>query len=171
MGVSGSGKSTIGNLLAAKLGCAFLEGDTFHSAANKEKMASGIPLTDSDRLPWLETLSAAARGLASQGQTVVVACSALKSSYRDYFSFPELKTIFIWLDGSRELIGERLKSRVHFMNPALLESQFETLEAPKSAMRIDVSAQPRDIVLTICEHLGPFAPLRSPENSVQSTRK
>ncbi|MGJ8632655.1 MAG: gluconokinase [Luteolibacter sp.] len=131
MGVSGCGKSTIAELLAGKLGGAFFDGDDFHPAENKAKMKSGTPLTDEDRVGWLDSLCE----LIGKEKASVVACSALKKAYRDKLRGAAEKVCFIHLSGSRELLAERLKERAmatdHFMNPALLDSQLETLEDPE----------------------------------------
>lgn len=134
MGVSGSGKSTVGALLAGRLGCRFLEGDMFHDAAAVEKMRRGTPLTDDDRWPWLDRIGeAAARATASEG-AIVVACSALRRAYRDRLraAIPA-PTRFVLLDNSREEILRRLTARTHeFMPASLLDSQFATLERPSA---------------------------------------
>ncbi|CAN5327754.1 gluconokinase [soil metagenome] len=127
MGVSGSGKSTIGTLLATRLGVPFLDADDLHPAANVAKMAAGHPLDDADRWPWLEKVGEAIAAASTTG--IVVACSALKHSYRDAIRAQAAKTFFVQLDGSRALLEERLAARVdHFMPPSLLDSQLATLE-------------------------------------------
>jgi gluconokinase len=133
MGVAGSGKSTAGMLLAERLGAAFIEGDSFHSASNIEKMAAGIPLTDDDRWPWLEAVGREMARLAAGGKPVVCACSALKRVYRDALRKDSgLPLTFIYLEGSRELISGRMASRTgHFFAPSLLDNQFATLEPPQ----------------------------------------
>lgn len=128
MGVSGSGKSTIGRRLAERLGVPFLDGDDLHPAANKLAMAAGQPLTDADRAPWLDAVGAALR--AGPG---VVACSALRRRYRDTLRSHAPSVVFVHLDGSRDVLESRLAARQHeFMSPALLDSQLQTLEAPGS---------------------------------------
>src|ERR1700679_378891 len=132
MGVAGSGKTTIASGLAQRLGVPFVEGDSLHPPANVQKMASGIALTDEDRWPWLEAIGQRMEMERITGHGVVVSCSALKHAYRDCLR-KEVhgKVHFILLDGSRELICERMKKRKgHFMSPALLDSQFATLERP-----------------------------------------
>jgi gluconokinase len=144
MGVAGSGKTTIASGLAEKLGVPFVEGDSLHPIANVKKMANGIPLTDEDRWPWLAAIGERMEVERLTGHGVVVSCSALKHAYRDCLR-KEVhgKVHFILLDGSRELITDRMKKRKgHFMPPALLDSQFATLEKPTSdehAVILDIS--------------------------------
>jgi carbohydrate kinase (thermoresistant glucokinase family) len=130
MGVSGCGKSLIGASLAQELGLEFIEGDDYHSAENKEKMAQGIPLNDEDRLSWLVKL----RNLLQEASnSLVVSCSALKKSYREVLTSDDTKLIFVHLYTSQEVIEQRLKVRKgHFFNPGLLSSQFEILEPLES---------------------------------------
>ncbi len=131
MGVSGSGKSYVANKLVEATGWAFAEGDDYHSAANKAKMAAGVPLTDADREPWLDALHAVMREWHEHGQSGVLTCSALKATYRRRLTdgLPEVK--FIWLDPPRAVLAERMAHRPgHFMPPALLDSQIATLEPP-----------------------------------------
>ena len=147
MGVSGSGKSTIGRSLAAELGWPFFEGDDFHSAANVEKMASGIALTDADRADWLAALAQLIRGLSGDGRSGVLACSALKQSYRETLGQNTSNVQFIYLKGDYDLILKRLQARKgHYMRPELLKSQFEALEEPGQALVVDV-AQPVAIIV------------------------
>ena len=157
MGVTGSGKSTIGTLLAERTGAVFADADDYHPAANKEKMAAGHPLNDDDRQPWLETLNRLMRGWFEAGKNGVLACSALKERYRATLAegMPAGTVKFVWLDGSRDLLSERLAERHHeFMNPKLLESQLETLEPPKDALRIVNDRSPEEIVSQILEHVS-----------------
>src|ERR1700735_3467862 len=138
MGVTGSGKTTIGTLLAERTGAVFADADDYHPLANKQKMAAGYPLNDDDRQPWLEKLNQLMLGWFAAGKNGVLACSALKAKYRTTLAagMPEGAVTFVWLDGSQELLAERLSARHHeFMNPKLLESQLETLEPPKDALR------------------------------------
>ncbi len=150
MGVAGSGKSTIGAAFARALGIPFVEGDDYHPAENVRRMALGIPLTDADRLPWLRVLVVRIGEAKDAGTGLVLACSALRRSYRDILraEAPELR--FIFLKGNRTVIGERLAGRRgHFMPPSLLDSQFATLEEPapdERAWVCDVSQAPQDIV-------------------------
>jgi gluconokinase len=154
-GVSGSGKSTVGNVLAEQLGWPFLDADDFHPEANIEKMKRGEPLTDADREPWLESLARATQDLCQKGIDVVLACSALKHAYRKYLQTHDNCIHFVYLHGSEELIQERLKKRKgHFMPPGLLHSQFEALEPPKHSIEVDVTPPPEEIAQNIREKLG-----------------
>jgi gluconokinase len=132
MGVASSGKSAVGKALGRKLHAPFLDGDGYHPAANKEKMRAGIPLVDADRWPWLETLATALHDAAEQKGVAVGACSALKRAYRDFITAKAGEPVlFVHLAGDIELIRKRIEARQHeFMNPALLDSQFATLEVP-----------------------------------------
>ncbi|HEY8901384.1 MAG TPA: gluconokinase [Chthoniobacterales bacterium] len=139
MGVSGCGKSSVASLLADRTGGLFLDADDFHPAANKAKMAAGIPLNDDDRWPWLDALSAELRAQAAAGRTVFLACSALKQTYRDRLVAGNPSLRFIYLKGSRELILGRMQAREnHFMPPALLDSQLATLEEPVDAITVSI---------------------------------
>ena len=131
-GVSGAGKTTVGKLLAGELGWQFLEADDFHPAANIEKMRSGRPLTDEDRWPWLEFLRKQIEQLLSAGENAVLACSALKRAYRDRLRVSD-QIKFVFLRGDYPLVEKQLRSRRrHFMNPDLLQSQFDDLEKPRA---------------------------------------
>ena len=156
MGVSGSGKTTIGTLLAERMQTVFADADEYHSAANKAKMAAGHPLNDEDRQPWLETLNALLRGWSGGGRGGVLACSALKEAYRKTLvsGLPEGSVVFVLLDGSRELIAERLAERQnHYMNPKLLDSQLATLEPPADALRVVNDRAPEEIVDEIMQEI------------------
>lgn len=160
MGVSGSGKTTIGTLLAQRTGTVFADADDYHPAANKQKMASGQPLNDQDRLPWLEALNRLLRNWYELGEGGVLACSALKEKYRETLAqgLPAHAIAFVLLDGSRELIASRLAARQHeYMNPKLLESQFATLEPPAGALRVVNDGTPEQIVEQILQHVSPVA--------------
>lgn len=151
MGVCGSGKSLIGAKLARELGVEFVEGDDLHPPENVKRMAAGIPLTDDDRRGWLLAIAARLREAKRAGIGLVVSCSALKRSYRDLLrSHGDADVRFIYLAGSRPLIGERMANRRgHFMPPSLIDSQFAILEEPspdEHALVCDVSATPESIV-------------------------
>jgi gluconokinase len=156
MGVSGSGKTTVGTLLATQLGWTFIDADDYHPAANIEKMHRGIPLNDEDRRPWLDALRQRIDTACAKGENVVVACSALKHAYQDYLERDEPTCVhYVYLEGSEELIRQRLAGRKgHFMNPNLLHSQFETLEPPENAARVNVAPPPEVIVGEIVRKLG-----------------
>ena len=153
MGVSGSGKSTVADLLASRLGRHLLEGDSLHSAHNIERMAAGHALTDADRQDWLAAIAARIAAAASAGQCLVVSCSALKRSYRDILRKPDPRLIFVYLKGDMALIRARLAGRQHhFMPPALLESQFQALEEPapdEHAIECSIALSPDAIVASI----------------------
>jgi gluconokinase len=152
MGVSGSGKSLIGEALARALDVGFVEGDEYHSAENVQRMSSGIPLTDADRAGWLRALGARLRAAKNANTGLVVTCSALKRAYRDILrsEVTGADLQFVFLKGSRAVITERLgRRRGHFMPPSLLDSQFATLEEPSSDERAwvcDITLSPEDIV-------------------------
>jgi gluconokinase len=155
MGVSGSGKTTVGKLLASQLGWIFYDADDYHPAANVAKMHAGIPLTDEDRKPWLQTLAHLIDEARARGQSIVLACSALKHSYQEYLRHHLDDVKYVCLCGSKELIQQRLAARKgHFMNPALLVSQFETLEPPDDAIQVNVRESPDAIASEIRRNLG-----------------
>lgn len=158
MGVSGSGKTTIGVALGKRTGMVFADADDYHSEANKAKMHAGIPLTDEDREPWLETLHGLIAGWVSAGTGGVLACSALKESYRTTLSAgtPEGSVRFVLLDAPKELIAERLAGRQGtFMNPALLDSQMQTLERPgNEAVCVENDKTPDEVAKEIVTKLN-----------------
>ena len=152
MGVTGSGKTTIGTLLAERMNTVFADADDYHSAANKAKMAAGQPLNDGDREPWLETLNSLMRGWATKDGSGVLACSALKDAYRRMLvrGIAPGAVEFVLLDGSKELIAERLSQRKdHYMKPKLLDSQLATLEPPTDALRVVNDRAPEEVVQRI----------------------
>ena len=155
MGVAGSGKTTIGQLLASKLGWPFFEGDDFHSPANVEKMAQGTPLTDEDREGWLTAIAEQIRQLESESRSGVIACSALKDSYRKKLSSAAKNVKFVFLRGDYDSIRERLEARAgHYMKSTLLQSQFDILEQPENSLDIDIRNSPEKIVDTIIHTLN-----------------
>ena len=159
MGVSGAGKTLIGEMLAQRLGCEFSDGDVFHSAANKEKMAHGIALTDEDRWPWLAAIRAEIEAKVRAGESAVFGCSALKRVYRDVLrGGPRDENVrFVYLEGSFDVLHERLATRGrHFFDPALLQSQLDTLEVPgeDEALTVSVELPPETIVDRIVASLG-----------------
>jgi gluconokinase len=153
-GVTGAGKTVVGQLLAGELGWRFYDADDYHSAASVEKMRTGVPLDDGDRQPWLERLRARIEECLAAGENAVLACSALKGAYRDYLTV-DGRVKLVHLSGDFDLIAARLRARRgHYMNPDLLRSQFETLEPPDGdALVVDVQATPPEIVRTIRESL------------------
>jgi gluconokinase len=156
MGVTGSGKTTIGTLLASRMHAVFADADAYHSAENKAKMAAGHALTDEDRQPWLETLNRLLLAWLNGHNEGVLACSALKETYRETLiaGMPEGSCKFVLLDGSRKLIAERLARRQdHYMNPSLLDSQLATLEAPDDALHVINDRPPQEVVEQIVRHL------------------
>jgi gluconokinase len=154
MGVSGSGKTTIGSLLARQLEWAFADADDYHSAANVEKMRNGIPLTDADRIPWLDALRALIACWIADGKSAVLACSALKESYRESLRIDE-QVRYVYLKGNRDLLFYRLLERSdHYMKEQMLESQLGTLEEPVNAIVVDAKGTPEDIVREIRRDLG-----------------
>jgi gluconokinase len=146
MGVAGSGKTTVGAMLADAMHCPFLEGDSLHSKPNVEKMSQSIPLTDDDRIPWLSAIHARMLDAFRRGENLVVGCSALKLAYRALLA-DGLPVTWVYLKGPSELIRSRLQHRTsHFMKADMLGSQFEALEEPSDALVADVSQPPGAIV-------------------------
>jgi gluconokinase len=147
MGVSGSGKTTIGRLLAHDLGWPFYDADDFHPPANVEKMRRGIALTDADRDPWLAALRELIAGYLRDGHSAIVACSALKRSYRDRLRVDKDRVRLVYLKGDFALLRQRLEARQsHFAKANLLASQFETLEEPQDALTVEVGDRPEAVV-------------------------
>ena len=154
IGVSGVGKTAIGQLLAEDLGWQFYEGDDFHPQANIDKMRQGIPLTDADRAPWLAALNRLIRDLVREGQSAVVACSALKQAYRDRLLRYTQDVRVVYLKGDYDLIRKRLQERPgHFMKANLLASQFDALEEPERVLAVDTAQEPETIVSLIKREL------------------
>jgi gluconokinase len=155
MGVSGAGKTTVGRLLAEDLTWPFFEGDDFHPPANVAKMSEGIPLTDEDRWPWLDSLRKLISGLVAEGQDAVIACSALKQAYRDRLQQSDNEVVFAYLKGNYETIADRLAVRQdHFMSPDLLAPQFSTLEEPQIVLTVGIDQGPSAIVRAVKEGLN-----------------
>jgi gluconokinase len=154
MGVSGVGKSTVGGELAARLNCDFLDADDYHSAENKAKMHAGIPLTDVDRLPWLRTLNKILQEHEQQQKSAVLACSALKDSYRDLLE-TGVTIKWVYLKGSPEVIRERLLERHgHFAGETLLTSQLATLEEPANAIVVNADQPVEEIMNQLLPRLS-----------------
>ncbi len=154
MGVSGAGKTTVGQLLASQLKWEFADADDYHSAANIEKMRNGIPLTDTDRAPWLETLRALITSWIATGKNAVLACSALKHAYRQELRIAP-KVQFVYLKGTPQLLRQRLHARQgHYMTEQMLESQLAGLEEPERALAVDVDLAPVDVASEIRARLA-----------------
>jgi len=154
MGVSGSGKTTVGQLLAAQLGWQFVDADDFHSPANVAKMQQGMPLTDGDRIPWLTALHTAIQTWQAHQQPTILACSALTADYRQWLA-GELSLAWVYLEGAVALLRSRLAARSdHFMPVDLLRSQLDTLEVPTDALVVSIDQPPSAIVQTIVDHYG-----------------
>jgi gluconokinase len=159
MGVSGSGKTTVGNLFAKKVRAIFYEGDDYHPLKNIAKMRAGIPLTDADRKQWLKRLRKIIVRALAKNEFSVLACSALKTKYREELAKGDPAVKFVYLTGSPALIARRLqKRRGHFMPAALLESQLATLEPPRDALVFNFKKSPQKIVSELIQALGVAAP-------------
>lgn len=157
MGIEGSGKTTIGRMLAEKLGWKFHDADDYHPRRNIEKMISGVPLNDDDRWPWLRKVRKQIDASLDLNESSVIACSALKQSYRDYLKQDDDNIIFVYLRGEKNTIFKRLASRTgHFAGTQLLESQLETLEEPDGAITADIAKEPEAITNYIMERLEPL---------------
>ena len=154
MGVAGSGKTTVGELLAQQLGWSFYDADAFHPPENIEKMANGIPLNDIDRAPWLTALHSLISTSLRENRPAVLACSALKESYRQRLLEKNDGVQIVYLKGSYDLLWSRLSHRKdHYMKPQMLQSQFETLEEPENALTVDVSMPVNSLVNEILKQL------------------
>jgi gluconokinase len=155
MGVTGAGKTTVGRLLARELGCDFLDADDYHPAANVAKMRAARPLTDDDRRPWLARLNEVLREYAARSAGVVLACSALKANYRDRLVADLPDSRVVYLRGAKALIAARLEARRgHYMDPALLDSQFAALEEPVGAIVADIGPAPEAVAAAILAQLA-----------------
>jgi carbohydrate kinase (thermoresistant glucokinase family) len=155
MGPMGCGKTTIGNMLAEKLGWSFYDGDDFHPQKNVEKMRAGIPLTDEDRKIWLEILHGNIQRCLKEKVDTILACSALKQAYRDILGVDQNAVRTVYLKGSYELLRKRVEERQHpYMDKNLLRSQLDTLEEPKDGLTVDISATPEIVVSAIIDHLN-----------------
>jgi len=154
MGVSGAGKTTVGQLLASQLGWEFVDGDDYHPATNVEKMRAGIPLSDADRAPWRETLRVLITGWIAAGKNAVLACSALRRAYRERLQIaPEVQVVY--LKGTLPLLQKRLHSRSgHFMTERMLNSQLAALEEPKHAVVVDIDSSTAEIAAKIRTRLA-----------------
>jgi gluconokinase len=159
MGVSGSGKSSIGEEMAKELRLPFMEGDSLHPASNVEKMSKGIPLTDEDRMPWLDRIGEVMKASLAKGESIIVSCSALKRIYRDRLrSAAGGNLFFVYLEGSKELLTDRMGHRTgHFMPVSLLESQLATLEVPTGepgVVTVDIDDTVEDIAANAVKGLA-----------------
>jgi gluconokinase len=155
MGVSGSGKSTVGRALSATLGWPFYDGDEFHPPANVQKMGQGIPLTDADRLPWLQALHDLMADCLAQDKAAIIACSALKQAYRDILLDGNEGVQLVYLRGDYDLILSRMQARGnHFFKPELLASQFTALEEPGSCLTVDIARPIDEIISVIVQRMG-----------------
>lgn len=155
MGVAGSGKTTVGRLLAAQLGWPFRDADEFHPPENVAKMSAGMPLDDGDRAPWLAAIRTYLGAELAAGRSVVVTCSALRQRYRDALVADPARTRLVHLQGDFRLILERMERRTdHFMKPSMLESQFAALEPPSGVLTVDINQPPANIVAEIRLRLG-----------------
>lgn len=155
MGVAGAGKTTVGQALARRLGWAFQDADTFHSAASMRTMAAGRPLTEADRAPWLARLGAFVARRLADGPPTVLACSALRASYRARLHADDARVLVAWLDAPPDVLADRLAAREHHVaGPDLLPSQLATLEPPDGALRLDATRAVAELVETAAQHLA-----------------
>jgi gluconokinase len=153
MGVTGSGKTTVGKILAERIKSEFADADDFHTAANKDKMHRGIPLTDADRMPWLASMHEYLAKASAENRSVVLGCSALKQSYRQILR-DNLSVQLVYLKGTYEVIDAHLRKRTgHFADDKILAAQFADLEEPTDAIDVDVRLQPEQIVEEILKRL------------------
>ena len=155
MGVSGSGKTTVGEIVARELAWPYLDADDYHPAGNVEKMRAGTPLTDADRWPWLDRMNALMREQQARGENLVLGCSALKQVHRDRLALGLREVRWVHLRGTFELIQSRLQARKHrYMPASLLQSQFATLEEPADALTVDIADTPQALARTVIAGLG-----------------
>jgi gluconokinase len=155
MGVSGAGKTAVGEFLAKRLGWPFVDGDDLHPASNVRKMTAGVPLTDEDRLPWLQSVRDAIAEHAGSGRSAVVACSALKRDYRKLLVEGQADTRLVYLRGTPAVLQRRLSDRSgHFFDPNLLASQLETMEEPEDAFVVDIDVELEGVVDAVVNGLG-----------------
>jgi carbohydrate kinase (thermoresistant glucokinase family) len=167
IGPMGCGKTTIGKMLAGKLGWSFFDGDDFHPRENVEKMQAGVALTDEDRKVWLDTLHSNIVNWLKQGQNTILACSALKQAYRNLLGVDQQKVKTVYLKGSYELLRRRIDERQHrYMSKDLLRSQLGTLEEPGDGLTVDISATPEIIVGIIMKNLN-FHGQENPHGSIK----
>ena len=154
MGPMGSGKTTVGSLLAGRLGWRFIEGDDFHPPANVENMRKGVPLTDRERIPWLDAQASQIEACRFRGESAVLACSALKEDYRKRLGVDQKTVVTVFLEGSHDQLLERIEARAHpYMNAGLLKSQLDTLEPPIDGIVADIAGSPESIVERVVEDL------------------
>ena len=164
MGPMGCGKTTIGKMLSSATGWPFIEGDDFHPEPNVMKMSAGIPLTDEDREPWLLALHDCLADRLTHNQTCILACSALKQSYRDLLGVDQQRIFSVYLHGTHDIIKSRLSGRKHrYMNDNLLESQIATLEKPQDGIRVNIDIAPQQIVKQIVSQLATLAEVPATE--------
>ena len=155
MGVSGSGKTTVGQLLSQQLQWTYYDGDDFHSTENIEKMSSGVALTDSDRQDWLNTITQLLNKLTNNQHNAIISCSALKQHYREQLQVHPTDIQFVYLRASEQVIQQRLKARLnHFMHSDLLPSQFDSLEEPDNIFAVDANQSPQPIADSIQSHFA-----------------
>jgi gluconokinase len=155
VGVAGSGKTTVGRILASRLGYEFHDADDLHPASNRDKMHRGIPLSDADRWPWLHAVRDLIAHCLAEERSAVVACSALKQAYRDLLAIDPVRVQFVFLKGSQELLAQRLAQRSgHFFDLHLLQSQLDTLEEPANAIVVDIAETPEAIAEAVITQVG-----------------